>query len=243
MGDDPIFMALHSFAAYLRAIWASCHGYDNIAESELDLHPEAYLPGCSEGFFDGECGTVEYDDAYEWEDLAFEEWSITSKMDVTPRMMWDFSQWNVQYNHGTFYEASGLSVSAMCDQVNVAGSQWFSEEASLYGYVQGQSAYEVWAATAESGDADAFRREIGESGSMVRNTGNRNGRRREEAVLSEGVEVGMSEEGSDVMMAGAVLLLCAGGMVLCAVNRRKAFLKKEMVDVERNYGALEDVEM
>ena len=24
--DDPIFMLLHSFVAYLRAIWAGCHG-------------------------------------------------------------------------------------------------------------------------------------------------------------------------------------------------------------------------
>merc|ERR1719420_1745541 len=153
--DDPIFMALHSFAAYLRAIWASCHGYDNIAEADLDQHPEAYKPGCSDGFFDGECGVVDYDDAYEWEDLALMDWSITSTMDVTPRMMWDFDQWNVQYNHGTFLEASGLSASDMCDQANVAQSRWFSDEPPLYGYVAGEAAYEIWAATQEGG-VDAF---------------------------------------------------------------------------------------
>ena len=47
-------------------------------------------------------------------------------MGVTPRRMWDFADWNVQFSHGTF-KASGLSISDMCDQTNVAQSRWFSD--------------------------------------------------------------------------------------------------------------------
>jgi len=146
--DDPIFMALHAFAAYLRAIWASCHGYDNIASSELEDHPEAYDPKCADEqiiadgtVYDGDCGVIQYDDAFEWEDMANQDWSITSVMAVTPRMMWDFAEWNVQFSHGTFYEMSGLSTSDMCDQANVAQSRWFSDEPPK---IAGEAAYEIW---------------------------------------------------------------------------------------------------
>merc|ERR1712013_755414 len=52
-------------------------------------------------------------------------------MGITPRMLWDFTDWNEQFNHGTFYSESGLSLSDSCDQDNVAQSRWFSEVESL----------------------------------------------------------------------------------------------------------------
>ena len=39
--DNTIFVALHSFAAYQHANWASCHGY-NIPAGQLQEHSEAY---------------------------------------------------------------------------------------------------------------------------------------------------------------------------------------------------------
>jgi len=148
--DDPIFMVLHSFAAYLRAIWASCHGYDNIPASELEDHPEAYLPGCADAdidladgsTFSGDCGVVLYDDVFEFEDMAQTTWSITSQIGVTPRMMWDFADWNVQFNLGTFYEKSGLSTSAYCDQANVESSRWFTDEGPMMG--SKNAAFDQW---------------------------------------------------------------------------------------------------
>merc|ERR550525_676718 len=145
--EDPIFMVLHSFAAYLRAIWASCHGYDNIPMDELQDHPEAYTPGCADGFFDGECGVVDYDDAYEWEEMAEQEWSLTSSLDITPRMMWNFADWNVAFNHGDFLERTGLIDSELCDLANVAQSQWFSDQGPLYD--TDVSAYDQWVAEQE----------------------------------------------------------------------------------------------
>lgn len=148
--DDPIFMVLHSFAAYLRAIWASCHGYDNIPASELEDHPEAYLPGCADSdidladgsVFSGDCGVVMYDDAFELEGVAESSWSIASEIGITPRMMWDFADWNVQFNLGTFYEKSGLSTSAYCDQANVENSKWFSTEGPMMG--SKNAAFDQW---------------------------------------------------------------------------------------------------
>jgi len=148
--DDPIFMVLHSFAAYLRAIWASCHGYDNIDPSEMEQHPEMYLPGCADAdidladgsTFSGDCGVVMYDDPFEFEEVAESEWSITSKIGVTSRMMWDFADWNVQFNHGSFYEKSGLSESAYCDNGNVAKSRWFSDVGPMLG--SKNAAFDLW---------------------------------------------------------------------------------------------------
>eukprot|EP00483_Globobulimina_turgida_P004162 UN04170 len=100
--DDPIFMVLHSYVAYIRAMWATCHGYNTIAAEDLDEYPDAYTAECGEGF--DECGTIELDDKYHFDILATKPWSITSKMDITPRMLWDFQDWGVKYDIGTFYD-------------------------------------------------------------------------------------------------------------------------------------------
>lgn len=118
--------------------------------SELEEHPEAYLPGCADSeldladgsVFDGDCGVVMYDDAFEFEEVAQSSWSITSQMDVTPRMMWDFADWNVQFNHGTFFEHSGLSTSDQCDQANVAQSAWFTDVGPMLG--SQNAAFDLW---------------------------------------------------------------------------------------------------
>jgi len=264
--DDPIFMALHAFAAYLRAIWASCHGYDNIAPSDLEEHPEAYLPQCADEqviadgtVYSGDCGVIDYDDAFEWEDMALQDWSITSMMDVTPRMMWDFSAWNVQFNHGTFYEASGLSVSAMCDQVNVAGSKWFTTEGPK---IEGEAAYDIWerdnpkeekrevksAQEVAAGFSDphetdeevesgrrnpygSFQRSDGE-GAVV--DGGKRGRK----VEAVGVEV-EAEEGFGLVRSGLVIGLVLATMAMCAYNRRSEEWRFKALNVgaEEVYGA------
>lgn len=70
--DDPIFMLLHSYTAYLRAVWGACHGYDKLLGRDLDGHDEAYKAECAEGFFDGDCGVVELDDIYDFGEMPVE---------------------------------------------------------------------------------------------------------------------------------------------------------------------------
>ena len=70
--DDPIFMLLHSYTAYLRAVWGACHGYDKLLGRDLDGHEEAYKAECAEGFFDGDCGVVELDDIYDFGEMPVE---------------------------------------------------------------------------------------------------------------------------------------------------------------------------
>jgi len=122
--NDPIFMLLHSFTAYLRAVWASCHGYDGISGGELDDHPEAYLAQCANGY--PECGVIELDDIYQFGEMVNMEWSITSTMNVTPRKMWDFSDWNIRYVRGSFIHRSGLETSGECDIENMLNSKWLT---------------------------------------------------------------------------------------------------------------------
>jgi len=127
--DDPIFMLLHSYTAYLRAVWASCHGYDRIAGKNLDGRTEAYEAKCADGFFDGECGVIELDDVYEFDDLPKYPWSITHHMDITPRMMWDFADWNVKYDPGHFVDDAGLWDDDACEagRKQMRSSPWFTQ--------------------------------------------------------------------------------------------------------------------
>merc|ERR1719162_1812603 len=122
--DDPVFMMLHAFTAYLRALWASCHGYDNIDPNMLGQHPEAFVAECIDGF--ESCGAIELDDAYDFGAMVDTEWSRTASEFITPRKMWDFSNWNVKYDHGTFYDESGLRHSDTCDHQNILNSAWFT---------------------------------------------------------------------------------------------------------------------
>jgi len=123
--DDPIFMMLHAFTAYLRALWASCHGYDNIDPLKLHDHPEAFSAECIDGY--DECGVIDLDEPYRFGAMVDQEWSLTSSMKITPRSMWDFAAWNVKYDHGTFYDDSGLRNSEICNRQNIENSVWFTK--------------------------------------------------------------------------------------------------------------------
>jgi len=124
--DDPIFMLLHSYTAYLRAVWGACHGYDKLLGRDLDGHDEAYKAECAEGFFDGDCGVVELDDIYDFGEMPHYSWSITSMMSVTPRSMWNFADWNVVYDVGDFPDRAGLYESSVCDADNIRNSKWLT---------------------------------------------------------------------------------------------------------------------
>ena len=41
-----MFMMLHAFVGYLRALWADCWDYDKIPNNKLDKHFNAYHPYC-----------------------------------------------------------------------------------------------------------------------------------------------------------------------------------------------------
>merc|ERR1719242_2273312 len=124
--DDPIFMLLHSFVAYLRAIWAGCHGYDNIDSFILENHPDVYTGEGIDGFT--ECGAIELDEPYFFGPMANVDWSLTHKQSITPRDMWNFEAWRVKYDLGTFWDESGLIHSDMCDEDNLLNSRWISAE-------------------------------------------------------------------------------------------------------------------
>jgi len=127
--DDPIFLMLHGFTAYLRALWSACHGYDQIASEDLVNESEAYTAACIENY--EECGAIELDDAYYFGAMVSQEWSLASRMSVTPRKMWSFSDWGVRYDHGTFLRNSGLRNSRGCDIRNVAQSEYFVRATEL----------------------------------------------------------------------------------------------------------------
>eukprot|EP00485_Elphidium_margaritaceum_P002347 CAMPEP_0202687660 /NCGR_PEP_ID=MMETSP1385-20130828/3312_1 /ASSEMBLY_ACC=CAM_ASM_000861 /TAXON_ID=933848 /ORGANISM="Elphidium margaritaceum" /LENGTH=454 /DNA_ID=CAMNT_0049342493 /DNA_START=8 /DNA_END=1372 /DNA_ORIENTATION=+ len=124
--DDPIFMVLHSGVAYLRALWATCHGYQTVAASELDEHPECYVAACQPGLEDDECDVIQLDEPYEFDNMKTCDWTIASRMDVTPRMLWDFKDWGVKYSPGDLMKRSGLEASGACSNEKMfQNNPWF----------------------------------------------------------------------------------------------------------------------
>ena len=121
--DDPIFLMLHAFTAYLRALWASCNGYDEVDAAALGQDERVFLAECIDGY--DECGAVQLDDAFDFGVLALSAWSLTSRLQLTPRKMWNFADWGVRYDHGSFLEKSRLTDSDGCDERRVADSRWF----------------------------------------------------------------------------------------------------------------------
>merc|ERR1712013_108721 len=103
---------------------ASCHGYDNIDPTKLGVHPEAFVAEGIDGFED--CGAIALDEPYEFGAMVETEWSKTATEYITPRKMWNFRDWDVKYDHGTFYDESGLRHSEECDQANILQSEWFT---------------------------------------------------------------------------------------------------------------------
>jgi len=134
--DDPIFMILHSFTAYLRALWGACHGYDHVDAKDLQDYPDVYDPTCILGWAD-QCGVIELDDVYEFERMSNSSWSLTSSIDITPRMMYDFADWGVMYDHGSFVLMSGIEDSRVCDRKNIEQSKWFTRSRRTIADVQG----------------------------------------------------------------------------------------------------------
>merc|ERR1711972_317699 len=82
-----------------------------------------YVGECIDGYT--ACGAVSLDDFYDFGKMVDHDWSITSKMDITPRTMWHFQDWGVLYDHGSFLEQSRLTDSAQCSEYGVVHSEWF----------------------------------------------------------------------------------------------------------------------
>merc|ERR1719474_1305417 len=84
----------------------------------------AYSSFCDEGH--DECGVIELDDVFEFGDLVNYSWSLASQMDVTPRMMWDFTNWNVRWAPGQFIIQSDIlrDDDGICSLEHLMGSPW-----------------------------------------------------------------------------------------------------------------------
>jgi len=225
--DDPIFMLLHSYTAFLRAVWATCHGYDRIADHELDRHEEAYKAECAEGFFDGDCGVVELDDVYDFGDMPRYGWSLTSQVEVTPRSMWDFSDWNTVYDLSDFLERTGLEHSKVCDVANFDKSKWLTRVVDI----------EQKAAPPKKDAAPAAKDATGPKG---RARGSKHSAREQEQELA--VQLGIEgEQGamaldSQTVMAGLIVLLLVAGLVLYAQNQRME--RKQVEQARYTYGTV-----
>jgi len=132
--DDPLFMILHSFVAYVRAVWASCHGYQDISAADLDQHPEVYTASCRDGTKVG-CDVIELDDAYVFDAMTEKAWSLANKMEITPRTLWEFTEWGVVYEVGDFPLRSEDMLQG-CSNKDLFDNAWFMVLDKDYAVVQ-----------------------------------------------------------------------------------------------------------
>eukprot|EP00486_Rosalina_sp_Unknown_P016059 CAMPEP_0201593506 /NCGR_PEP_ID=MMETSP0190_2-20130828/191085_1 /ASSEMBLY_ACC=CAM_ASM_000263 /TAXON_ID=37353 /ORGANISM="Rosalina sp." /LENGTH=174 /DNA_ID=CAMNT_0048052715 /DNA_START=867 /DNA_END=1392 /DNA_ORIENTATION=+ len=76
-----------------------------------------------------DCGVVGIDAPYNLYPLNQVDWSLASTMDITPRMLYDIQDWNVQYDLGSFYKRSKLNewceIQAKHGDINGPNPDWF----------------------------------------------------------------------------------------------------------------------
>lgn len=109
--EDPLFYLLHSWLDYVFVVWKQCWGYDTIDSSDLDNYPAAYYPWPQEDLQNGIPSSGLDDKLYyvPMDDITWWEGNIRNP---TARKMWKETDWNMQYERGTFIARSHLS--ALC---------------------------------------------------------------------------------------------------------------------------------
>eukprot|EP00485_Elphidium_margaritaceum_P008361 CAMPEP_0202690690 /NCGR_PEP_ID=MMETSP1385-20130828/5606_1 /ASSEMBLY_ACC=CAM_ASM_000861 /TAXON_ID=933848 /ORGANISM="Elphidium margaritaceum" /LENGTH=577 /DNA_ID=CAMNT_0049345975 /DNA_START=36 /DNA_END=1769 /DNA_ORIENTATION=- len=132
--DDPLFLLLHTFTLYQRALWTTCYEYDFIDVDLLQQYPDAYTPECNPDQAD--CGVVGVDAVYRLNPLDENDWAVAYSQDITPRKMYDITDWNVKYDLGSFYTRSKLNewceAKAVHDDIPGPSADWMVDMTSTY---------------------------------------------------------------------------------------------------------------
>jgi len=122
--NDPLFWLHHSFVDYQWALWQTCHGYDLIKKTDLQLYPNAYS-----GYSVSSRPSSGLDNELMYPQLNNQSWAYTKTNILTPRDMHNLSQWSISYEKGDFFTDS--KVEEQCKQLGSSiNSQWFKDTVS-----------------------------------------------------------------------------------------------------------------
>eukprot|EP01084_Bolivina_argentea_P014763 27602_1 len=131
--DDPLFFVLHSYLDYFHNLWASCWNYDRPHTIDLKANHDIFQPFCdhmdctrnpncttktssdsssdehSQRIGTATCGAIKWDDTFNYRPMNVQPWSLTSKMNIKLKDMYNINDWGIKYELGTFYEKSRIN--------------------------------------------------------------------------------------------------------------------------------------
>eukprot|EP01084_Bolivina_argentea_P118909 210921_1 len=98
--EDPLFIMLHNFLMYIRALRMTCMGYDKVINELENYQPYAYDPYQAARMADIK---PYLDMPMDFNVLSKMEWSRAHKEDITTRKIFDLKEFDISYELGSFW--------------------------------------------------------------------------------------------------------------------------------------------
>ena len=117
--EDPLFVLLHSFLDYIRALRHDCWNFDEFGVDELAF----FIPNSFESQ-----GTESLDTVMRFEDICTLEGAVCGSDEVTIRKMYDIGIWNISYELGSLWNDNPELQSLCGDKLN---TDWFYEDVDI----------------------------------------------------------------------------------------------------------------
>ena len=117
--EDPLFILLHNFLMYLRALRTTCFGYDKVINELEEYQPYSYDPYQS----DREADIKPFlDISMDFNVLAKQEWSRAYNENITVRKVFDLQYFDISYELGSFWHNDEILQRECGDNLN---ETWF----------------------------------------------------------------------------------------------------------------------
>lgn len=131
--EDPLFVLIHSFLDYIRALRSNCRGFDQFAVDEMDQ--------CIPFAFESTSGSdVTLDTVMNFTTICHLPGAVCGSEQVTIRKMFDIGAWNISYELGSFWNENEELQSQCGDILN---SEWFYSDAGMLEMMDKESVLHV----------------------------------------------------------------------------------------------------
>eukprot|EP01083_Nonionella_stella_P015213 42581_1 len=117
--EDPLFILLHNFLMYLRALRTTCFGYDRVINELEKYQPYAYDPYQANHMADSKPFV---DRPMDFNVLHDQKWSKVYTEEITVRKMFDLAEFDISYERGSFWHDNVELQKYCADNLN---ETWF----------------------------------------------------------------------------------------------------------------------
>jgi len=123
--EDPLFIMLHNFLMYIRALRTTCFGYDKVINELEQYQPYSYDPYQADRAADMK---PYLDVPMDFNILADQEWARVNKEDITIRKVFDLKEFDITYELGTFWHTNARLQQYCIDNLN---KTWFYDTVDI----------------------------------------------------------------------------------------------------------------